>query len=140
MDNPAQTFRTLLEKPKPHWRPMETAPSPEQEAIGDQPPDEYEAFAGVRIGNRPQLTLVFTKCTGEVLGFPYANLMQLTSTDVGQGFTLEFAGVEVVIKGRNLARLFRYVCDHRAAEIIEADRAEALLARQGEPVVEEIET
>ena len=139
MDNPAQNLRSLLEKPRPHWQPKEELSTPPRsEPASESQANEYEACGRARIGNRPQLTLVFTKCSGEVIGFPYANLMRITSQDVAQGFTLEFAGVEVVVQGRNLARVFRFVCDHRAAEIIEADRAEAMLANPDGPVVESI--
>jgi hypothetical protein len=95
---------------------------------------EYEAFSHGRIGRRPQMMIVFRKCSGEVVAYPYSMLSRIRSEDVDRGFTLSFAGTDIIIEGRQLARLFNYVCEHRAAEIIELDRAEAM-AESAECVV-----
>ncbi len=96
---------------------------------------EYEAFASGRIGNRPQLMLVFRRANKEVLAFSYLSLTEIRSPDPEKGFTLDFSGMKVVVAGERLGRLFQMVCTHRAAEIVEADRVMAFQTDATDPVV-----
>lgn len=83
--------------------------------------DEYQAFTFGRIGAKPQLTLLVRKATGEVEGFPYADFAGISAKDEDAGFSVRFGPHSVRIEGRNLKQLFQYVCNYRAAEIIQAD-------------------
>jgi hypothetical protein len=86
---------------------------------------EYEAFAHGRVGNRPQLMVVFKKASGEVFAFSYISLTEIRSPNPNKGFVVDFSGVKVAVVGDHLETLFRYLVDHKAAEIIEVDRAKA---------------
>lgn len=87
---------------------------------------DYVAFAHGRVGRRPQMMIAFRRCCGEVQAFPYSMLRHLQSEEPDRGFCLSFGEVRVTIVGRGLSRLFRYICEHRAVEVVEADRVEAL--------------
>lgn len=107
-------------------------------ASGEETPQEYEAFAHGRVGNRPQLMVVFRKASGAVHAFSYASLLELHAVDPERGCVVDFAGVKVAIVGEKLGRLFRYLCDHKAAEIVEADRAMVFQGASDSPVVTSI--
>lgn len=81
-----------------------------------------------RVGQRPRMMLAFRKCSGEVEVFPYSLLSRIHSDDIDTGFTLTFGPKTIIVAGRKLTQLFRYVCEHRAAEITEADRTTALIS------------
>lgn len=100
--------------------------------------DEYVAFGNGRVGNRPQLTIVFRKASGEVFAFPYLSLSMIRSLDPDRGFKAEFSGVEVTVIGENLGKLFRHVCDHKAVELVEADRSQQFNATNECPIITEI--
>lgn len=129
MQRTSATFRDLLERPGAE--PEAPAPVPQEAAA-------YEAFSFGRVGAAAQLTLLFRQANGAVFGFPYASLSGLRSDDPAAGFTLDFCGVEVTVSGRNLGRLFRYVCDHKAAEIEQARRANLFQNGEDAAVVETI--
>lgn len=95
---------------------------PDRESSSEETPDEYTAFAHGRVGRRPQMMVAFRKCSGQVEVFAYSRLTQIRSENPNRGFTLLFGDREVTIEGQELATLFRYLCEHRAVEIIEADR------------------
>jgi hypothetical protein len=89
----------------------------------DTPRDDdsdYKAFTFGRVGPRPQMTLMLGFARGHGRGFPYAQMLGIEFDDEDAGFRLEFPGLVVEIRGRNLTRLLRYVCDHRAARIEES--------------------
>ena len=111
-----------------------------EEAHADDPADdeEYKAFAHGRVGTRPQRTVLFRKCDGEEEGFAYAQFSRIRTTDRGREFTVEFAGVQVKVEGRNLGKLFAFLCAQRVPEIVEAARATALSLPDSEAVVESI--
>ncbi len=100
--------------------------------------DALAAFRCGRIGTRPQLMIVFRKSSGEVFAFSYAHLDKIHAHDVSRGFTLDFGDAVVAVAGRNLERLFRCVCDHKAAEIAAEGRAAEFIAEDAEPVVTSI--
>jgi len=104
-----------------------------------EPKAEYEPFASGRIGNKPQLTLVFRKANGTVRGFSYSFFYSVESDDPADGFTIDFTHDKLEVVGRNLKRLFHLVCEHRAAEIVEAGRNELLQTPENDPVVEQID-
>ena len=101
------------------------------------PTDEYTAFARGRIGTRPQMMICFRKCSGEVTVFAYSLLVRIQSDNPDRGFTLTFSDTKVTIEGENLTPLFHYLREHRAVEIVEADRTE-LMQAEGECVVSRI--
>ena len=85
--------------------------------------DDYTPFALGRVSSRPQMMLVLKKCTGEVTAYAYSLLTKVHAIDPSKGFTLTFGDAKIQIDGNNLSQLFSYVCQHRAVEIIEADRS-----------------
>ena len=129
--NAPNSLRALLDK---QGRGIGGAPPPAKE-----PDEEYEPFASGRIGNRPQLTLVFRKADHSVHALAYSYLYSITSDNPGMGFALDFTHAKVEIKGRNLERLFQLVCQHRAMEIIEAGRSDDFVTPASEPLVARIE-
>ena len=101
-------------------------------STGSSPPDasqaedDYVAFGHGRVGLRPRMMLAFRKCNGKVEVFPYSLLSRVCSDDIDTGFTLTFGPQTIMVTGRNLTQLFRYVCEHRAVDIVEADRTRAM--------------
>lgn len=100
--------------------------------------DVYQAMTYGRIGTRPQMCLLLWKASGEVRGFAYADWTGIQSRNIDEGFTMVFGRATVRIGGRNLSELFRYVCNFRAAEVIEIDNRAAMLIAADKPVVWEI--
>jgi hypothetical protein len=128
----SNSIRALLEKQgRANGTPPLGAPAQEREA-------EYQPFANGRIGNQPQLTLVFRKKDGSVHGFSYSYFYSIESDNPDAGFTVDFSNAKVEVTGHNLEHLFRLVCQHRAAEIIEANRNHLLQKLDTEPAVERI--
>lgn len=130
MENASPSLRTILGGASRAASQVGSSRLPEENEES-----EYEAFASGRVGNKPQLTLLFRKASGEVFGFPYASFTEIRSENADLGFTVEFSGVEVEVQGQNLSKLFRYVCFHRAAEIVEAARSEQFTLDPKLPVV-----
>ncbi len=97
--------------------------------------EEYQALSFGRVGIKPQITLLFRKANGEVEGFPYADFRGISSVNEDIGFTVRFDTRTVKVEGQNLREAFRYICTHRAAEILEADEATAMQSPDGKPVV-----
>ena len=99
--------------------------------------DEYVAFARGRVGTRPQMMLAFRKCSGEMTVFAYSLLIRIRTENTNRGFMMSFADTDVRIEGENLTPLFHYVREHRAVEIVEADRT-VLMQAEGECLVSRI--
>jgi hypothetical protein len=97
--------------------------------------DEYRAFSFGRIGIRPQLTLLFTKASGEVEGFPYADFRGIWTRDRNAGFTMTFGNRIITVEGQNLKQLFEYICNHRAAEVVLCDPHSAMALEENATVV-----
>lgn len=100
---------------------------------------EYTAYANGRLGNRPQLTLVFRKADGSVKAFAYSHLYAVSSDDPAAGFTVEFSKLMVTVRGENLDPLFRLVCQHRVLEISEISRNQVFDMVESEPTVQKID-
>jgi hypothetical protein len=100
-------------------------------------PDEYTAFARGRVGTRPQMMICFRKCSGEVTVFAYSLLTRIHSENPDRGFSMNFSDTKVTLEGENLTPLFHYLREHRAAEIVEAERT-VVLSSEGECVVSRI--
>lgn len=130
MNEPSLSIRALLDRGA-EQRSNENR----VDSVDTEDADDYQAFAGGRIGNRTQWTLVFQFASGAVRGFPYAQFDGLRSENPEAGFIVSFAGVEVEVEGRQLGPLLRAVCEHRAATIVEATRAQGLLRPREEAVV-----
>lgn len=94
----------------------------------DEP--EFSVTARGRIGRQPQMMLAFKKCSGEVEVLPYSLLRRIHSSDPDRGFIMLFADVQLTMEGQGLTQLFHYVCEHRALEIVEAERTVALAAAE----------
>ena len=73
-----------------------------------------------RVGPKPQLSVLFCKQDGTGEAFAYAHLYRVRS-DGGTTLRADFTGHRVTIEGRGLGRLLRYLCDHRASQVREAD-------------------
>jgi hypothetical protein len=99
--------------------------------------EEYTAFARGRVGPRPQMMICFRKCSGEVAVFPYSLLTRIHSENSDRNFSMTFNDTKVTIEGENLTSLFHYVREHRAVEVVEAERT-AVMATEGECVVSRI--
>jgi hypothetical protein len=99
---------------------------------------EYKAFTFGRVGPRPQMTLILGFAGGHGRGFPYAQMLGIEFDDEDAGFRLEFPGQIVEIRGRNLKRLLRYVCDHRAARVEESTPQQSLAATNAAEIVDSI--
>ncbi len=104
-------------------REYKTPPAVPEKNSSQPAESEYEAFSYGRVGIRPQLMLSFRKANGLVKVRPYALLQGLDSDDENSAFALSFPGLVVTVQGRNLSRLFVFICLHRVAEINEADTA-----------------
>lgn len=135
MSTKADTISDLLQ---PRGRLAQLARGDGRRSDDDAiPNDEYAAFARGRVGTRPQMMICFRKCSGEVNVFAYSLLTRIRSENPDRGFTLTFSETEVRIEGEHLMALFHYLREHRAAEIVEADRTIVIKA-EGECVVTRI--
>lgn len=99
--------------------------------------EEYTAFARGRVGTRPQMMVCFRKCSGEVTVFAYSLLTKIHSENPDRGFSMTFGDTKVTLEGENLTPLFHYIRQHRAVEIVEAERT-VVMQVQGECVVSRI--
>lgn len=134
----SDTISDLLQQPR--RRQAQLARGDDRRSDEDSvPADEYTAFARGRVGTRPQMMVCFRKCSGEVKVFAYSLLTKIRSDNPDRGFSMSFHETEVRLEGENLLPLFHYLREHRAVEIVEADRAEMLTA-EGECVVTRILT
>lgn len=106
----------VLKRREPDRQPP--AETPESEA------EEYTAFASGRVGRKPQMMIRFRKASGQTKVYAYSMLTEIDSENPDEAFTLTFGMSKVEIHGQNLQRLFDYVCEHRAQEVSEPDRAD----------------
>jgi hypothetical protein len=127
-------------KPETSLRLLLTRQEPEARNASAESNDEagYVSLGHGRIGNRPQLSLLFTKSDGSGKAVAYNLFCGIEFDNPDEGFTLLFSTCKVVIAGRNLKQLLRRICQHRQAEIVEVGQRAALGAPPGEPVVETI--
>lgn len=133
----APSLRAILEKPRP--LPRTESPPASPLPAEAEPAEVYTPFASGRIGNRPQLVLLFRQASGAVRGFSYSYFYGVESNNSAEGFVIDFTHVKVQVVGQNLQQLFRLVCEQRVAEIVELGRSDRLAAAREEPVVERID-
>lgn len=132
MTTDSSAIRSILEKPT-----RLIAPSDSPADI--EPESDYQAYAQGRVSRRPQLTLSVRQPDGSARVFAYSYLYAIESSEPGAGFTLDFSQHKVKIEGRNLQILFRYLCQHRVAEIRVASRTQCFEISDEEPVVDRVE-
>ena len=96
---------------------------------------EYTAYANGRIGLRPQLTVTFRQVDGSSHSFAYSHLYSVAADSEAGGFIVEFSQHKVTIQGRNLAQLFRYICDHKVHTIQGTSPSQMLALTDEQPVV-----
>ena len=101
--------------------------------------NEHGVCEGERVGINPQLSVIFRKADGSATGFAYSHLYSVDTSNEAEGFVAEFTQTKVTVKGRNLGPLFGFICQHRAAEVTEAERHQVFEQGSEEPVVEKIE-
>jgi hypothetical protein len=70
--------------------------------------EEYQAFSFGRVGSKSQLTLAIRRVSGTVHGFVYAHLYTV-DLEPSLGIILRFTHHRVVLQGRNLDELYRYL-------------------------------
>ncbi len=133
MDDNRNGIVTLLERQGRANSSAKTATIPEADSDS-----EYTLFGQGRVGTRPQLAIIFRKSDGPAKAFSYAHLYSVESDNPDEGFAVEFTQSNVAIKGRNLEPLFRYISQHRAAEVIESGRTQIFELAEPDPVVEKI--
>lgn len=91
--------------------------------------EEYTAFARGRVGTRPQMMICFRKCSSEVTVFAYSLLTRIHSDNPDRGFSMTFGDNKVTLEGENISPLFDYIRQHRAVEIVEADRTVVMTSK-----------
>jgi hypothetical protein len=112
--------------------PTELPPSEEELELPPLNGRQYVPHA--RPANKPLYSLHFLNPAGEVHSFQYVHL-DSHSSYTAESITLKFLGMEpvkVVLRGRNLWRLYDYVHQHRIAWIMQAARD---FAQDGQTVV-----
>jgi hypothetical protein len=133
MDDNRNGIVTLLERQGRANSSAKAAAIPEPDSDS-----EYIPFGHGQVATRPQLAIIFRKADGSAKAFSYAHLYSIESDNPDEGFTVEFTQSKVAIKGRNLEPLFRYISQHRAAEVIEAGRTQIFELAAEHPVIEKI--
>ena len=131
----SDTISDLLQQPR--GRQAQLARGDDRRSDEDSVSDEYTAFARGRVGTRPQMMICFRKCSGEVNVFAYSLLTKIHSDNPDRGFAISFNETVVRLEGENMLVLFNYIREHRAVEIVEADRT-VLMTAEGECVVSRI--
>lgn len=99
---------------------------------------EYSACSFGRVGLRPQVSVTFRKADGSGHNFAYSHFYGVCDENPNVGFVIEFTRHTVAVEGRNLERLYRLVCEHKAREIQEIDPLLGESMPAGEPVVTRI--
>jgi len=100
--------------------------------------NEKQYVAHARPANKPLYSVHFVNPKGEVRSFQYVHLDGSCSF-VADCITLKFLGMEpvkVLIRGRNLWRLYDYIHQHRMAWIMQASRD---FAQDGQTIVTQID-
>lgn len=103
------------------------------------PEEDYQAFAYGRVGVKAVSMLCFVKTDGFHLALPYIDLRYLSSMSPSDGFDMEIGPWKISISGRNLWTAFRYIREHRLAELVEASRTVMLSLPETESLVEQLD-
>jgi hypothetical protein len=125
----------------PHLRTVMRAsgsdlPQAEDE-LGLPSPGEKQYVPYARPANRPLYSIHFISPKGEVRSFQYVHL-DSNSSFSAECITLKFLGMEpekVVIRGRNLWRLYDYIHQHRMPWVVQAARD---FAQDGQTVITQV--
>lgn len=120
-----------LAKPKPKPVGMEI-----EEGEGEA---EYQAFAFGRVGNKPQISVTFRLVNAKGYNFAYSHYYGIVDNHPNISFSIEFTRHVVMIEGRNLEMLHRFLCDHKVREVHQVDELEAKVLPEGVPVVTKME-
>lgn len=115
--------------------PTELPPSEEELELPPLNGRQYVPHA--RPANKPLYSIHFLDPAGGVRSFQYVHL-DSHSTYTAESITLKFLGMEpvkVVIRGRNLWRLYDYIHQHRIAWVMQAARD---FAQDGQSVITDI--
>lgn len=99
---------------------------------------EYQAFTYGRVGIRSVAMLCLIKSDGFHLALPYIELHAIRTMSPSDGFELEIGTQRIEIQGRNLLPAFRFIREHRLAELCEATRATVMSLPPTDSVVSEI--
>ncbi len=134
MNSKTDTINDLLQ---PRGRLAQLARGDNRRTDEEADTGEYTAFARGRVGTRLQMMICFRKCSDEVIVFAYSLLTRIQSDNINRGFTMTFGDTKVTIEGENLIPLFHYIREHRAVEIVEADRT-VMMQVDGECVVSRV--
>jgi hypothetical protein len=134
--NAPPSIRAILENPRRLPGANADGPPPAARQAESQP--EYEPYAKGLIGFQSQHVLVFRQASGRVRGFSYSYFYDIDTDDPASGFMIDFTHAKVRVTGQNLEALFRLVCQHRVAEIVELGRGEQFEAADNEPIVDDI--
>lgn len=102
-------------------------------AGGEEP--EYTACSFGRVGLKPQVSVTFRKADGTGVNLSYSHYYAVTDENPNIGFVVEFTRHTVSVEGRNLERLYRLICDHKAREVCEIDPILANTMPSDDPVV-----
>lgn len=124
--------RSLLEKAGRHAPAMKEGGEPDVNA-------DYSAYAHGRISRHTQAMLIFRRADGSAKAFAYACLLSVSGDDTTAEFRMDFSQHKVSVRGRNLETLFHLICQHKVAEIREAERHQGLAAAPEAAVVESIQ-
>jgi hypothetical protein len=111
------------------------APPDEESGLPSLSDKQYAAHG--RPANKPIYSIHFVNPAGDVHSFQMVHL-DSHSTYSAECITLKFLGMEpvrVVIRGRNLWRLYDYIHQHRIPWVVEAARD---FAQDGQTVVTQI--
>jgi hypothetical protein len=100
--------------------------------------EEYQAFSFGRVGSKSQLTLAIRRVSGTVHGFSYAHLYTL-DLEPSLGIILRFTNHRVVLQGRHLDELYRYLRGHRVELIQVIDPLQAETLPEDTPVITSLE-
>lgn len=100
--------------------------------------EEYTAYNFGRVGSKAQLVLRIRKISGSTHGFVYAHLYTLDH-EPSLGIVLRFSQHRVVLQGRNLDGLYRYLSQNRVDLIQVVDPFHSEKLGDDVPVVTSVE-
>lgn len=100
--------------------------------------DDVKSFSSGRVGSKPQLTVTFRQVDGSSYSFAYSHLYSLMTEAEAGGFIAEFSQHRVIVQGRNLTQLFRYLCDHKIHTVQEISPSQGMAIAEHLAVVTSI--
>lgn len=124
-------LRSILQKP------MSDGPTPAEEDTELPSLQDRQYVPHARPANKPLYSIHFVNAAGDVHSFQYVHLDSNSAYSAGC-ITLKFLGMEpvrVVIRGRNLWRLYDLIHQHRIAWIMQAAQD---FARDGQTIISQV--